>query len=362
MTSRSTQPFELRVTSRRARPLLLVVLGLLQAARALSQPPAPIPLEWSAPQECPEADEVRARVRKLAGTTQTAGAPLRAEATVARRPDAGFHLHLVVHAGDLVGEREIDGKSCSDLAGATAVALALLLRSPVPLTADDLTGSATSSADAGGEAASSSVAQGEAMKAATSPSATAASEAATSSASSSPQPQRAWRGLIQAPLLMIGVGPLHRPSYGLSLAAGMSLGRWLWLAEGRAWLPQRTSAVIEAERYAADVQRFAAGLRGCHSFLWPRFQIAPCLALSAEHMSARGNGPHIAESEARTTWLAVGFGVQARLPLTRWLNLLAGVELQIQTSRPKIAIDDVGLIEQLLPVAAGFTLGSEWIL
>jgi predicted phosphodiesterase len=77
---------------------------------------------------------------------------------------------------------------------------------------------------------------------------------------------------------------------------------------------------------SADVQRFAAGLRGCHSFLWPRFQIAPCLALSAEHMSARGNGPHIAESEARTTWLAVGFGVQARLPLTRWLNLLAGVD------------------------------------
>lgn len=369
MTSRLAPPCDLRAATKRVLLVLSAVWVLAQSARAWAQPAQAFELEWSAPQGCPGAAEVRERVRKLAGTTPTAGASLHADATVSRQADGGLHLHLLVRADNLVGERNIEGRSCSDLAGATAVALALLLRSPSPLTAADLTGAASDTGEPQQPSRSTAtppvVAQSGSPVVAPSGSASAADPAAPGPASASsdaPRKPRGWRALLQAPTLLVGVGPLHRASYGLALGAGMSVRRWLWVAEGRAWLPQRTSRAVAGQDYSADVQRYAAGLRGCHAFLWPRFQLAPCVALSVEHMSARGRGAHVAPSDAKTTWFAAGLGVQARVPLVRWLALAAGGELQIQTSRPQIAIDDVGVIEQLLPVAGVFTLALEWIL
>jgi hypothetical protein len=174
--------------------------------------------------------------------------------------------------------------------------------------------------------------------------------------------ERSWRALLQLPQVALGVGPLRELSFAIALAAGASFGRWYWLAEGRVWLPQNESPADPSGRYGARVQRFEAGLRSCRAFAWQRFQLAPCIAISAEHMSAHGTGAHVARSVASTTWVAAAAGAQGRLSVTRWFNVVAGVDLQVETSRPTLVIEGLGTVEQLRPVAVIIALGSEWIL
>jgi hypothetical protein len=164
------------------------------------------------------------------------------------------------------------------------------------------------------------------------------------------------------PVLAAGFGPLRKPSFGLAVAAGAAVRDWRFLADAEAWLPQQATAVRDAERYGARIRRFSAGLRACRAFTVRRFQTAPCVSLSAEHVSARGKGPNIAAREARATWLAAGVGVQTAFKITRWLQVVGGVDLRFHTSRPRIAIDGVGTIERLLPIAGMVRLGAEWIL
>src|SRR5213078_3096462 len=110
--------------------MIAALVALLAPTRALAQSSEPpLDLHWDAPAGCPSERYVRDRIRKLAGSARSTDAPVRAEATVTRSDDGQFHLDLAVHVGDLVGARKIDGRSCEDLAGAAAVALALLLRS-----------------------------------------------------------------------------------------------------------------------------------------------------------------------------------------------------------------------------------------
>lgn len=350
MTSRSARPCERRRASERLLLALLLLLRLLETTPASAQPLESLELQWLAPAGCPDASEVRGRVERLVGSAEITGAPLRAEGTVTRRHDGSFHLRLVIRVDDLAGEREIEGAACRDLGGAAAVALALLLRSAEPLTAGELSGDPATSEASSGESSRSVPAALE-----SSPARVQVESAGTRSA-------RAWRGLFQVPLARVGFGPVSAPGFGLALAAGASIGRWLFLADGEAWLPQQVSTLHQAERYRADLQRFAVGLRACRSLLGPRFDVAPCVAITTAHMSARGTGWQVAPDTAAATWVALGVGAQTRIYVTRWLGLLAGMDVQFQTSRPEIAIEGVGTIDQLLPVAITATVGSEWIL
>jgi hypothetical protein len=92
-----------------------------------------------------------------------------------------------------------------------------------------------------------------------------------------------------------------------------------------------------------------------------RVELAPCATLSIEHLSARGQGTHISAHTTQTTWVAAGLGAQARVHVASWLNLLLGVEGEIETARPRLFLDGVGEVATLLPVAASMSLGSEWI-
>ena len=108
------------------------VIGL-SASPALAQSTAGPELLWTAPANCPQEAGVRERLRSIIGGLNVSQSRLRAEGEVTQ-VDGHFHLKLVVHDGELVGERSLDSDSCEDLAGATAVALGLLLRSESPLT------------------------------------------------------------------------------------------------------------------------------------------------------------------------------------------------------------------------------------
>jgi hypothetical protein len=168
--------------------------------------------------------------------------------------------------------------------------------------------------------------------------------------------------LLQVPVVALGYGPLRQASFGLALAAGLSLGRWSILAEGAAWLPQHAEVRQQTDRYGVRVRRFAAALRACRAFMEGRVQVGPCLSLAAQHLAARGTGTHIVPREVKANWVAVAVGAQANFTLTRWLRLVAGVDAQFQTATPRIFTDDGVTLQKLLPIAAVLRLGAEWIL
>jgi hypothetical protein len=279
-----------------------------------------------------------------------------------------LHLELIVRAGELVGRRRIDARSCEDLAGAAAVALALLLRSPGAISEEDLGGLETDGALSGGggdadeapEAGSET--ERDAQQAADPSQARPESARPTAHASSdAPSPSRAWRGLIRAPLGAFGLGPLPEPTFGLGAAAGITLERWRFLVEGTLWKKQRLSA-SDDPGVSAGVQLFAAGLRTCWAAFEGPLQLGPCATLTVEHVRTRGDGDHVLPATANVTWLAGGIGAEGWWRLAPWLGLVGGLSGQIEGSRPRIVIDDVGTLGQVRPVSMTLTVGVEWIL
>jgi len=347
-------------------------------ARAVAQAPELLDLRWEAPAECPSERQVRDRIRKLAGSSRSTEERVRAEARITRSEDGRLHLELVVRSGDLVGTRSIDGRSCEDLAGATAVALALLLRSSAPLSEEDLAGRGESGASPGASGTDNQSGSGSDENRGSAPSSESSpgtsSPAKTESSPTKPEPahppvaasgdehqsQRPSRVLIQAPLAAFAVGALPEPSVGVAAAAGASVARWRFLVEGAVWRTQRMTASDEPG-VGADVGLITVGPRACWAAVQGRFELAPCLVLTVQHLWAEGSGDHIAPRSAEATWLAAGAGAQARWRLAAWFALVGRVSAQVETSRPIVAIDGVGTLGQIGPVSLTLALGPEWI-
>jgi hypothetical protein len=171
---------------------------------------------------------------------------------------------------------------------------------------------------------------------------------------------RNWRLLVQVPLASLQLGPLPRPSFGVSLAAGLRIAHWRFLADGRLWLQQRFE-LEDDPQFGADVDHIDVGVRICRGFVWNRFELAPCLRVSLEHVWARGTGARVAPHTAMATWGAVGLGAQARVYLLEWFSLVGAIDAQLEASHPRISIDGVGSLGKLGPAAVALTLGSEWI-
>ena len=249
-----------------------------------------------------------------------------------------------MRSGELVGERNLEAKSCEDLAGAAAVNLVLLMSSTSPLSA------AATDTSASDEPSTS----------------TPATEPLEPEPEPEPEPElttsspRTWRIILQLPLASLEFGPLPQTSWGLALATGLELDHWRILAEGHAWLRQELEATSAAE-YGARLDRIAAGVRICHDFQVGGLAVSPCVNASMQHLWARGTGPYVAARTAQATWIAAGLGAQARLRLTGAFGLVGGVDAQIETARPRISVDGLGPVGQLGAVAVRIALGTEWI-
>jgi len=306
---------------------------------------------------------VQARIRKLAGTRKWSAVPLRAEAIVVRKDDGVLHLRLVLHAGDMVEERNIEGSSCRALAGATAVVVALMFRSGgIPPTETDHAGvAATGEQDPDGASGLSAGPADESDEEPKPPEATAAKPAPVTEVPTPGSPRR-WRGLAQVPLGLVSIGPLPTPSLGVALAGGAAVDQWRFLLRGAAWLSQYSAGADEFEPYGARIRRTSLTLLGCRSLFASRFEIAPCAAVSLLHLSARGEGAHIAPHTAQTTWLAAGLGLHARFHVVSWMSLVLSVDGELGFSRPQFVVGGVGQVQALAPGAATLGLGTEWIL
>lgn len=310
-----------------------------QAPREASEARTWVAVTWDAPTGCSSAREVEARVAKLVGNAKPPEAPLLADAKLSRDDDGFWSLELTIHSGALVGERRISGKSCTDLAGAAAVTMALLLSSERPLAEADL---------------------GEQQQ-----QPTRTPTAQPVSATHPPRPVAAagtrWHALIGFPLASLKVDPTQALGLGAAFAGGLSYGRWSWSMQERVWL-QQTLAAPQLSGVGAELHRVDATLWSCYAVARSPVEVQPCLTLSLQHLAAKGTGAYVSPRTATSTWFAGGAGAKVGYRLTPWLRLQVGVDAQIHASRPRIVVDDVGSVGQLGPADLTITLGPEWIL
>ena len=355
---------------RRAILLMLVAFSWLAPRTALAQRMGGLTIRWDAPARCPQQNDVSERVRKLSGYPTSAQGALQAEGTITQAGDGRFHLKLLLRSGGLVSERNIDSKSCADLTRAAAVAIALLLHSDEPLSEGALGGEhPPDGAQQGTESASKPDVPTDdhqhsenKPKASEVPEQTREIERARAPRDAATKPSNHKEHVrLRAPLAALSVGPLPRPDWGVSFAVGASYASWKFWLEGTEWLKQEVPSK-DFPGYSANVKRATASLRGCRASRFSVFEVAPCLAISLEHVSATGAGQNVAPQSQYVNWIAAGLGAQGRVYLGSWFSFALSVDGIIETSRPRISIGGVGLVDQVAPAAFTVMLGPEWIL
>ncbi len=372
------------------------------SAAGEAQPLAGVDVRWVAPARCPGPDDVQARVRRLLGPhvqQATRQERLVAEATVVT-VDGRYRLSLTVRQGDDPSgvTRIFESASCESLAGAAAVALALLARgeartdgatsrpspgSPAPTAPPTLASPAPPAAGAEGTTPSGSppATAPAASPAATSPPATSPSAASppaaappatassavvatpetSESISSIPPAPSATHGSfvgLEAPLLAVDAGVLPSWAYGLGIGVGVRVSRFRVRMAGFLWLSQSSTSTT---RYEATYHRRTGELSGCYSWSGGSFEVGPCLAVALEDVSAGGSGPDVVGGSGHVGWLTVGVAARAGWAMRRWATLFLAPGMTLTTSRPRFAIDGVGPLYQVPLVAGGAEVGCEWI-
>lgn len=97
---------------------------MLLAWLALSLAPQ-LELEWRAPAECPQIDDVRARVDRSWATDAGGAIEARGEITPTEDRARPWRLRMRLVAASGSAERELDGRSCDALADAAALMIAM---------------------------------------------------------------------------------------------------------------------------------------------------------------------------------------------------------------------------------------------
>jgi len=175
-----------------------------------------------------------------------------------------------------------------------------------------------------------------------------------------------FRFAFRVPELRVDVGALPEPSYGLGLALGLRHEAWRFLASGTLWLGQDYDEGPFLG-YGAHFGRISGELSACRGWQFSGFELAPCLLLTLDDVSARGTGVGISSTNPWTAWVSVGAGFQGLWQLNRNLALVLGLHGRVATSRPRFLTEGIGEdgvqeISQVGPAALGVVLGCEWVL
>jgi hypothetical protein len=340
---------------RRCAQLTWVAGAVLWANPA--QATQPLDLSWRAPPGCPQENTVREQVRAIVPSAMLESGRLKAEGTITR-VDKRFRLKLVLHLGDLSGERSIDSDSCSDLAGAAVVALGLLLQTATAPSGDK---PATSAANEIGDTGAGGNDSGTPDAATPS----AAPQAAESSVDldmtepSGPRQPRNWRVFV-APQLAVEWGPMPETSLGVALAAGLSAREWRFVASFTFPRDQQLR-LAGLSGGGAELEHWAAEAWICRAFRSGTLELAPCLLIGGETLKASGNGPGVEARSERTSWVSGGAAAMGRWYVADWFAFAASVGAKVEGARPTISIEGLGDYGRLKPVAFSLRAGPVWI-
>jgi hypothetical protein len=329
----------------------LLVLGWPSPVTA--QPTARLALTWNGPPGCPTTENVQARVDALLGGGASASsvADVRAAGQV-ERVDSGFRLQLSMGVGSTPSSRVIEARTCDELAGAAAIAIALLARSTLaassdPSPTDSTLASSTSATDAPN----------------TPPKVEAHPNPDAASAKKDAPAETASTGLqlvIDAPIGVVGWGSL--PSAGLGLGAGLGI-RWKALratVAAELWQPQTSQVSGFASRFTLQSGRAQV----CLIQAMQGLELAPCLGAAVQRLAGEGVGSEVFSAKSRAAlWVSGVGGLFASLPTPGFTHLRFFGEASVLISpvRPRFVIDQLGPVHQPALAAPRLDLGCEWI-
>lgn len=312
-------------------------------------------LSWSAPPGCPTVESVQARVDALLGGVASASsvADVRASGQV-ERVEGGFRLLLSMGVGDAPSSRVIEARTCDELAGAAAIAIALLARSTLGGESSLSDAETTSGSSAEGPLASSANAPPKAEPQSK------PDEASSTRQLAAERPSAPVHFVIDAPIGLAGWGSLP----GLGLGAGAALGlRWRALrvvAGVELWLPQTSEVSGFETRFTLQ----SARLEVCLGQDMQGLEIAPCVGAAAQRELGKGIESDVFSAASHTAvWGSGVAGLFLSLPTPglRRLRFFGEASVLVSPLRPRFVINQLGPVHQPALVAPHLGLGFEWI-
>ena len=237
----------------------------------------------------------------------------------------------------------IAADSCSVLANAAAATLALLLGAGA--------GSEDQSADLAVPERSSREAERGSMSPPTNPRRSPAFTV-----------KRPWALVVRGPVLSADLGPLPSPALGVGVGIGIRYEAWAVLLTGHLSREQTFSALGPDGPFGAELERATASSSAAVGGVGTGSEIAPCVGVAFEHVTARGFGVGVSPQARRAFWPAPGAGAVAYWYALESLAFFAAVSGYLELSRPRLVIEDLADVRQLAPAAVVSSLGLEWIL
>lgn len=164
---------------------------------------------------------------------------------------------------------------------------------------------------------------------------------------------------FELPVLSIDEGAMPTLAFGVGAGVGAHVRRLSLSLSARAWLPE-DDRIQARGAYGAYYTRFTGSLSGCYAWPVGAFEIAPCLVVNLEVMTAHGSGPTVSGATGFGEWWTVGAGIRARWSLASWSALFLRPSVAFATSRPAYSIGDVGPVYRVSLATFGVNLGSDW--
>jgi len=295
----------------------------------------------------------------LGGGASASVADVRAFGQV-ERVDNGFRLVLNMGIGSTPSSRVFEARTCEELAGAAAIAIALLARSSVD---------SASSPPAGDSTAEGSPPPTEQPPPAA-PVAQSQDPAITKKepeAESASSPSSPLQLVIDAPVGVAVWGSLPSVGFGIGAAAGL---RWRALritAGGEWWHPQTNQVSGFDTRFRLQSGRAQACLtQAVHDFEW-----GPCLGATVQRLFGEGTkspdprieAPVFKANSRSALWISGAAGLFASLatPGFAHLRFFGQASVLISPSRPRFTVNQLGPVHEPGLAAPRLELGTEWI-
>ena len=336
------------------------VLG--RAAPVWGQAASRLSLKWNAPAGCPSHDDVQSRVDALLGEASVSRVSDVQAAGQVQRLNSGFRLELSMVAADRPSSRVIDASNCDELAGAAAIAIALLARSsPVSASASDQ--ATVDGAQALGDSQSNTSGRGATTADQQSPPPPVAAEKPTrdDAARERSGKDNAVHLVLDAPLALASWGALPGMGMGLGGAAGVRWRALRVVAGGEWWQPKTTTL----NGFSAKFRLQSAHVEACLTQASSGVELGACAGVAVERLMGQGTGSETYAAESgRSQWVAGTGGVLVAVPIPGFapLRLLGQAAVRVPAVRTRFFIEQLGLVHQPPLAAPTLTLGCEWIL
>jgi hypothetical protein len=296
---------------------------------ALTQPAVPVPptdedaVSFVAPQGCPSADDVRARVTEYLGGTATL-VGVRIDARIEARLEGGFALDVTVASPSGTTHHALTAGTCETLAGAVALVAAVAL-DPVEVA------TAIEAAQAPPQPAPEPE-----PKTADPPPDPPPEPARPKPGPPPPRPEPPKRRPVLfalRPDFAIDFGPLPRLGVGGGFTTTV-LGRG-WRAEaGMIALAPRSAASSLVSSATASVGLVAGRARGCGVLGRSLVEFPLCGGVEIGALRGVGDGTTVNARSRRALWSAGVIGPAIAVVPRRFIAIIAGVEAVFPFVRP----------------------------